>query len=93
MRAGHHRRFRGIAALAAGEDVAELVDLDGTACSLRPAHEEITALAVEIGERDAADAALLRAADLGQLHQARPQAVGVDFQVGAVGGLHNGSSD
>ena len=92
MRAGHHRRLGRIAALAAGEDVAELVDLDGAARRLGPAHEEIAALAVEIGERDAADAALLRAADLGQLHQARPQAVGVDLQVGAVGGFHSSNS-
>jgi hypothetical protein len=92
MRAGHHRRLGGIAALAAGEDVAHLIDLDGAARRLGPAHEEIAALAVEIGECDSADAALLRAADLGQLHQARPQAVGVDLQVGAVGGLHDYST-
>ena len=45
MRAGHHRRLGRIAALAAGEDVAELVDLDGAARRLGPAHEEVAALA------------------------------------------------
>ena len=81
MRAGHHRRLRRIAAFAAGEDITQLVDFDGAACLLGPAHEEIAALAVEVGERDAADATLLGPADLAQFHQARPQPVVIDAEI------------
>src|SRR5476649_1037592 len=91
MAAGHHRRLRWNLALTAREDVAELVDLDGAARLFHPAHEEIATDLVEIREGDAADATLLGAADLAQLHQARPQAVGIDAQVcisGRHGSLH-----
>ncbi len=36
-------------------------------------------------------AALLGPADLAELHQARPQAVGIDPEIGAVGGGHGNS--
>src|SRR5581483_4813390 len=92
MRARHDRRLGGIAALATGEDIAELVDLDGGAGFPGPAHEEVAALSVEVGQRDAAHPAFLRGADAGQFHQAQPQPVGVDPEIGAVGGLHGNSS-
>ena len=49
----------GVAAGTAGKDVAHPVDLDGAARRLAPADEELPSLAVEIGQRQAADAAFL----------------------------------
>jgi len=93
MGAGHDRRLRRIAALAAG--VTTLPELGrpwtGAARLLGPAHEQIASLAVEICQRDAAYAALLRPADLAQFHQARPQSVMIHAEIGAVGGGHAGS--
>src|SRR5690606_3112640 len=66
----------------AGENVAHAVDADAAARLAAPAHEEIAALAVQIGERQPGAAALRRGADLGHLHQAVPQPVAVDPQVG-----------
>ena len=50
MRAGHHRRLRGIAAFAASEDISQLVDFDGAARFLGPAHEEIAPDPIQVGE-------------------------------------------
>jgi hypothetical protein len=87
MAAGHDRRLRRVLALAAGKNVAELVDLDRAAGFLGPAHEQVAADLVQVGQRDPAHAAFFRAANLAQLHQARPQAVGIDAEIG-FGVLH-----
>jgi hypothetical protein len=63
-----------VAAGAAHEDVADLVDGDAQAGFARPAHDQVTALAVELGEGQAAHAALVGAADARQ-RQAVPQAL------------------
>jgi hypothetical protein len=81
--AGHHGRKRIVLARAAREDVAHLVDLDGAAGILRPLAEQIARLLVEIGEGQAADAALLGGADFRHLHEAVPQPIGVDAQIGS----------
>ena len=47
--------------------------------------EQVARLLVEIGQRETADAALLGGADLGHVHEAVPQTVGVDAQIGAQG--------
>ena len=81
MAAGHHRRERVVLASPAGEDVAHLVDADGAAGLLAPLDEEIARRLVHVGEREAADAALLRRADLRHLHEARPQAIAIHLEV------------
>src|SRR5262245_13668712 len=62
----------------ARKDVADAVDRDGTARLLAPADEQVTGLAIELGERQSAHAALWRSADLGKLHQRIPEPVRVD---------------
>ena len=60
---------------------AHVVDGDGAAERLRLRLEPVAHLAVEIGERQPADAAFRRGADLGGLHQVAPQALGIDREV------------
>jgi hypothetical protein len=48
----------------------------------RPAREKVAALAVEVGQRDAADAALLGGAERRQFHQRVPEALAVDAELG-----------
>ncbi|GAO25669.1 ribonuclease E [Alicycliphilus sp. B1] len=82
MAAGHHRRQAVVGAGAAREDVADGVHADAAAGLACPLHEQVAALAVELGERDAAHAALGRAADARQIHERLPQARAVDAQRG-----------
>ena len=79
--AGHHRGQRVVLAGAAGEDVAHRVDADGAAGLFAPLDEEIARRLVHVGEREPADAALLRRPDLCHLHEARPQAIAIDLDV------------
>ena len=79
--AGHHRRERLVRASPAGEDVAHLVDAHGAAGLLAPLDEEVARSLVHVGEREPADAALLRRPDLRHLHEARPQAIAIDLDV------------
>ena len=63
------------------EHVADLVDRHGAAQRLALAAEPVADLPVEIGQREAADAAFRGAADLRGLHQAVPEALRIDRQV------------
>ena len=81
MAAGHHGRAFGVASLAAREDVAGLVHPYGAARLLAPAHEEIPAVPVEIGEGETTHPALLGGADLRKLHEAFPQSRAVNLEV------------
>ena len=75
---GDHRGQVVVAPRAAGENVAHLVDPDAATGALAPLHEEIPALFVEIGQRQAAAAAFFGGSDLGHLHQAVPKPLAVD---------------
>ena len=79
--AGHHRGQRVVPAGAARKNVAHPVDADAAAGLLAPLDEEVTRRLVHIGEREPADAALLRRPDLRHLHEARPQAIAVHLEV------------
>ncbi|CFP00311.1 Uncharacterised protein [Bordetella pertussis] len=78
---GHAGQFRTRAGPAA-EDVADLVDGDFQARFAHPAHQQVAALAVQFGQRQAAIAALGRGADFRQLHERVPQALAVDRKCG-----------
>jgi hypothetical protein len=67
------------------EHRAHVVDRDRAAERLGTRLEPVADLAVEIGQRQPADAALRRRTDAGGLHQVAPQALGVDAEV-----LHGG---
>ncbi len=71
--AGDDRRQRVVLAGAAHEAVADLVDRDRHAGLARPARHQVAALLVEVGERQPADAALRRGADLAPAPSARPR--------------------
>ena len=86
MAAGHHRRQGVVRARAAREDVADGVHADAAAGVSRPAHEQVAALAIQVGEGDAAYAALGCGADLCQLHERLPQARTIDAQRGQIRG-------
>ena len=81
MAAGHYRRQRSVASGAASEDIADAIDSDGAASLLAPAHEQVARLAVEIGQRQATNAAFDGGAELRQLHQRLPQALAVDVRL------------
>ena len=70
----------------AHEHVADLVDRDGEASLLRPRHDEIAPLAIEVGQREAAHATLLRSTDASELHERSPETVTIDAEVR--GGSH-----
>ncbi|CPK83082.1 Uncharacterised protein [Bordetella pertussis] len=82
--AGHDRRARRIASGAAREDIADLVHAHGQARVAHPAGDQVAALAVERGQRQAAIAALGRGADARQVHQRLPQPLSVDGDRGVV---------
>ena len=86
MAAGHHWRQLGVAPGAAGEDVADRVDAHRATGCFAPLHEQVAGLAIKIGQRQAAYAALGRGAEAGQIHQRLPQAVAVDV---ALAGLQD----
>src|SRR5262249_11800761 len=68
-------------AIAPGEHRAHVVDGDAAAQLLGACLEPVAHLAVEIGERKAANAAFGGAADLGGLHQLAPQPLAVDPEI------------
>jgi hypothetical protein len=80
MRAGHDRRHI-LLALAQGDDVADLVDPHVEAEFAHPGHDEVAALLVVVGQRQAAAAAALDGADLRQPVQPVHQARVVDVQI------------
>ena len=69
-----------VQASAAREQVADGVNADCASSGTRLGNEEIAALAVELGECEAADAALGCRADRGQTHQRIPETLPVDAQ-------------
>ena len=88
MASGEHDRPRRIAARPYREDIAGAVDFDARARLAQPAHHQIAALPVEIGERESPHAAPGRRTDGRELHQRLPQALAVDAQrVECVGGI------
>ena len=86
MAAGHDGRQAVVAPGPAHEAVADFVDGDAHASLARPARDQVAALFVQVGQGQAADAALGRGADLRQLHQRGPEALAVDAQAADVGG-------
>ncbi|MCY1431402.1 hypothetical protein D9M71_473690 [compost metagenome] len=78
MRAAEHRRQLIIEARPAGEDVAHLVHADRATRFAAPAHEEIAANLVQVGQRLAVATAPLRGADPRHVHEAAPEALAVD---------------
>jgi hypothetical protein len=81
MAAGDDRRLGIVLARSPREDIANRINADRAAGILAPADEQVAALAVEIGEGEAADAAFLGGADFRQLHQALPQPLAIDLEV------------
>ena len=81
--------FGAVLARPAREHVADLVDRDRAAERLALRLEPVAHLAVEIGQREAADAALWGGADLRGLHQVVPQTLGIDLQVLRGHGCHD----
>ena len=73
MRADRDRQQFRVFAGAGGEHVADLIDRDRAAERLALRFEPIAHLAVEIGQSEAADAALRRCADPRGLHQRVPK--------------------
>src|SRR5262245_52818411 len=80
MAADRHRRQRWVAAGAPGKDVAQAVDRDRTAGGTRPVHEQVAHLLVFDRQREAPQANLAEATDLGRALQALPQAFGIYLQ-------------
>ncbi len=76
--AGDDRRARIVAAGPAREDVAHVVDLDRAAYVAAPADEQIAALAVGVGQRQAARATMLARADFGHRHDAVPESPAIN---------------
>src|SRR5260370_33975003 len=81
MRAHGDRRKLVILARPPREHAAHLVDGHGAAERLAPALEPVAHLTVEIAQRQSANAALRRRAELRRLHQRVPKSLGVDLQV------------
>ena len=75
VRAAHHRRCAGLAALAAHEEVADGVGEDRKAARLCPGREQVPGCDILGRQRLAVDAALLRAAQLRHVGMALPQAI------------------
>src|SRR3989442_12892433 len=63
------------------EQRTHVVDRHAAAERLRLCTKPVAYLPVEVGEREPANTAFRRGADRGGLHQAAPQAFGVDLQV------------
>src|SRR6185437_5027362 len=74
-------RRRRLGALAPGEYVAHLVDLDRAYGGLAPCPEQFARLAVEVGQRQALDAALRGRADFRHFHQRIPEPRPIDAGV------------
>src|SRR4051794_20337676 len=85
MRTHADRRQVGALAGTAREHVATIIDGDRAADRLAGALEPVTDLAVVIGQREPADAAFRRTAEARRFHQAVPQPLRIDRQIGAVG--------
>ena len=81
MRAHGDRRKILVLARPAREHGADFVDRDGAAERLALRLEPVAHLPVEIGQRQAANAALRRRADLRRVHQRVPKPLAVDLQV------------
>ncbi|MCY1515290.1 hypothetical protein D9M68_498710 [compost metagenome] len=78
MAAGHDGGQIVAQARPAHEDIADGVHAHAAAQLAGPAADQIAPLPVQVGQRQPAHAALVGAADAGQFHQGRPQAVPVD---------------
>ena len=81
MRAHGNRREIVVLAGAACEHVADFVNRDRAAERLAARLEPVTYLPVEVGQREAANAALRRCADLRRLHQRVPEPLRIDLKV------------
>jgi hypothetical protein len=85
VRAGEHGREGRIGPRPHADDVADGVDGHGEAEVVHPADDEVAALAVGVGERQAGAAVLavgpLDGADLPQLDEPRPQPLAVHPEV------------
>jgi hypothetical protein len=81
--AGHHRRQRRVQPGAGGDHVADPVDADRQPQVPHPAHHQLAAAGVLVGQRQPAVAAVARVAHLGQGHQVGQQALDLDLHPGS----------
>ena len=86
--AGHHWRQVVLASRATRKNIADGVDADGAAGGPQPAANEIAALAVPVGQRNAAHAAFRGGADSREIHERLPEALAVYACV-----VHDGDCD
>jgi hypothetical protein len=77
MTAGHYRRRIRIFAGALRNNVADLVHPHFALRLLAPGNEQLSRLAIQVGQRKSSDATPRRCADLAHLHDTRPQAIAV----------------
>jgi hypothetical protein len=80
MRAHRDRRQIGVFARSPRKHIADLINRHGTAERGALGFEPIADLPIEIGQREAANAAFCRGADPRGFHQRIPQALGIDLQ-------------
>jgi hypothetical protein len=73
-----HDRRRRVAAPSYRKDVSDTIDVDRATGGAQPRDDAVATLPVEIRQREAADAALRRCADLREIHQRAPQSRSVD---------------
>ena len=74
-----NRRKVWIAPFFSGKDISHLIDFNTTSDFPTPGNEQITSLAVEIGQCQSSAASFFGGADFGHFHQAFPKAVSIDF--------------
>ena len=79
MTAGLYRRKFWIAPFFSGKDISYLIDFNTTSDFPSLGNEQITSLAVEIGQCQSSAASFFGGADFGHFHQAFPKAVSIDF--------------
>ena len=82
VRTRHYRGTAGVPTGAAHEDVADPVDADRHVHRRGVRDHPVARLAVQIGQRQAGDAAFGRGADPRQFHQRPPETVAVDARLG-----------
>src|ERR1700683_2837164 len=84
MRAHANRRQVVALAGASREHVAAIIDDDGTADRFAGKLEPVAHLTILVRKREPADAALCGAAEPGRLHQAVPEPLWIDGEVGEI---------
>ena len=81
MAAQHDRSSFRIGAIPAGEEVAHAVELDGATRPLGPAHEQVPARLVVVGQRLTVGAPRRGSPHLSHVHQPRPEPLRVRVHI------------